>query len=237
MIFELRRLAELPYLDAKAEYIHESTPADILDSTAPVISIDDDNTLESLRDKLAALYENGTGGGFPIVGHSSSYHSGESPSTATAYGRDESLDRSGQHHVHGHTAPRSSQHRTMGPVRMYGYIASKELEHGLASAGLGAPMAATSSLSSALATATAAGSTLCTFRVASALRNGSGTTTNLTALHSTAGTPAGIDLSWLVDSAPLTVSSRAPMELCHEVSQHALRDSILVCPRWGQRDN
>ncbi|GAA5899900.1 hypothetical protein JCM6882_006997 [Rhodosporidiobolus microsporus] len=60
-------VADLPYLDAKTEYIHESTPSDILDSDAPTISLDVDNTVGSLRAQLAALYTAGTASGFPIV--------------------------------------------------------------------------------------------------------------------------------------------------------------------------
>ena len=148
-------VAELPYLDAKNNPLHECTPADILDPSAPVISLDEDNTIESLREQLASLYEEGTGCGFPIVA------------------------------------------KEDGGLRMYGYVGSKELEHGLAQAGrLGG----------------AANDTPCTFRIANGVRHG------VSVEASRAQTPSGFDLSWLVDSAPISVSIRSPMELCHEVS-------------------
>lgn len=86
---------------------------------------------------------------------------------------------------------------------MFGYIGSKELEHGLSLArSQGLP-----------------DSTTCTFRVAQAARRG------LAADMSAAATPGvdvnaeseAFDLSWLTDQAPLTVSARSPMELIHEV--------------------
>ncbi|SCZ90228.1 BZ3500_MvSof-1268-A1-R1_Chr1-3g01854 [Microbotryum saponariae] len=147
-------LNDLPYLDAKLEYIHESTPGDILASDTPVISLDEDNTFGSLRSKLASLYEQGVGGGFPIV--------------ASEEG---------------------------GGQRMYGYLASKELEFGLVR----------SSLTFSSPT------TPCTFRVASASRQG------ISLQASRVATPAGCDFSWLVDMAPITVSLRSPMELVHEL--------------------
>ncbi|ORY75039.1 chloride channel [Leucosporidium creatinivorum] len=148
-------IADLPYLDAKLEYIHASTPGDILDARAPIISLDSPNTIDSLRAKLASLYSDGTGCGFPIVAQEEG-----------------------------------------GGLRMYGYLASKELEHGLAQATrLGGVK----------------GETPCTFRTASAVRMGVSTE------QSRAQTPSGYDLSWLVDSAPIAVSLRSPMELCHEM--------------------
>lgn len=59
--------ARLPYLDIKEEHVHDLNVADIVDSTAPVISLDDDNTFDSLYAKLAELYADGTAGGFPLV--------------------------------------------------------------------------------------------------------------------------------------------------------------------------
>lgn len=145
----LRRLSELPYLDAKTEYVHESSPADILDSEALVITLSDDNTTRSLLEKLATLYDKG-GGGFPIVA------------------------------------------KEEGGLRMHGYISSKELEHGLSNS-FGSP------------------STPCTFRTALALHRGTPIPNERYA------TPAGHDLSWLMDSAPITLNVNSPMELVHEV--------------------
>lgn len=158
-LFRTRRIADLPYLDAKMEYIHASSPGDILDAQAPTISLDSPNTIDSLRTKLAALYSDGTGCGFPIVAQEEG-----------------------------------------GGLRMYGYLASKELEHALAAKrGMGG----------------VPGETECSFRVAGALRAG------VSVEQSRAQTPTGYDLSWLVDSAPIAVSLRSPMELCHEVSSAA----------------
>lgn len=154
-------LADLPYLDAKLEYVHESTPLDILDSNAPVISLDEENTMQSLSGKLDELYREGTGCGFPIVG------------------------------------------KEEGGMRLYGYIGSKELEHGLSLAGR----------MGGAGGGGGAGDTPCTFRMASAVRMG------VSVEASRTQTPAeGCDFSWLVDSAPIAVSLRSPMELCHEVS-------------------
>ncbi|KWU43642.1 hypothetical protein RHOSPDRAFT_9120, partial [Rhodotorula sp. JG-1b] len=61
-------VADLPYLDAKAEYLHDASPIDILDAEAPRISLDEENTLASLHAKLTELYASGAAGGFPICG-------------------------------------------------------------------------------------------------------------------------------------------------------------------------
>ena len=61
-------VADLPYLDAKAEYLHDASPIDILDADAPRISLDEENTLASLHAKLTELYASGAAGGFPICG-------------------------------------------------------------------------------------------------------------------------------------------------------------------------
>ncbi|KAI5476133.1 voltage-gated chloride channel [Pseudohyphozyma bogoriensis] len=144
-------LSDLPYLEAKMEYVHESTPGEVLDDEAPFISLDEDNTVHSLRMKLARLYSDGSGGGFPIVGK----------------------DGEGS--------------------RVYGYIAAKELEHGLTSAGLSSP------------------NTPCTFRVSESIRSGQ-------PLPASRGTsPNGHDFSWLTDIAPVTVNVRSPMEYLHEM--------------------
>ncbi|GAA5832914.1 hypothetical protein JCM11251_000528 [Rhodosporidiobolus azoricus] len=158
-------VADLPYLDSKTEYIHDSTPADILDSEAPTISLDAENTVGSLRAQLAALYSSGTASGFPIVGLTH-----DEPS---AVGR-----------------------------RMYAYIASKELEHGLALASSrGLPDDAPISFRTAMAAA-------------------KGVPVGAMSYQSGAVTPVnggGMDFSYLTDSAPLTVSVRSPMELLHEM--------------------
>lgn len=86
---------------------------------------------------------------------------------------------------------------------MYGYLASKELEHGLALA---------------MRMGGVPGETECSFRVAGALKAG------VSVEQSRAQTPVGYDLSWLVDSAPIAVSLRSPMELCHEVRTSRFRE-------------
>ena len=148
--FRTRRVADLPYLDAKTEYIHESTPGDILDADAPTISLVEANTLASLHAKLAAMYASGTASGFALV------------------------------------APDGDD----GPERMYAYVASKELEHGIARArARGLPE-----------------TTRCGFGAAEAL-----------ARVDVVRGRSVVDLGWLVDQAPLTVNARSPMELLHEV--------------------
>lgn len=132
---------DLPYLDAKTQYVHELSPQDILDSNAPTISLNEPNTVRSLRKKLAKLYQDGSGGGFPIVA------------------------------------------QDQGGVRMWGYIAAKELEHGLGIAALSSP------------------NVPCTFRSCSALMAG------ISLPASRVSTPLGHDLSWLVNmSAPFSSS-------------------------------
>ncbi|GAA5887484.1 hypothetical protein JCM5296_002589 [Sporobolomyces johnsonii] len=184
-------VADLPYLDAKQEYIHASTPGDVLDADVPTISLDADNTVASLRRQLADLYTAGSASGFPIVAQEDA------------------------------SAP--------GQQRMYAYVASKELEHGLA-------LARARGL---------ADSTPCTFRVASALRLGGGgggqgaegARTGGSWLPSGAVTPSGaehgeVDLSWLVDSAPIVVNLRSPMELLHEMfSKLGVRYLVVVDER------
>lgn len=125
-----------------------------MDTDALTICLDDDNTLDSLRHKLARLYLECTGIGFPITG------------------RDEHAKE-----------------------RLYGYISSKELEHGLAAYSL-LPI-----------------ETPVTFQAAIAVRHGALPNRRQSRLS----TPAGCDLSWLIETAPLVVSDQAPMELCHEV--------------------
>ncbi|GAA5864466.1 hypothetical protein JCM3774_005137 [Rhodotorula dairenensis] len=170
-------VADLPYLDAKAEYLHDASPTDILDADAPRISLDEDNTLASLHNKLADLYASGAAGGFPICG---AIHTED-----------------GEGHDSG------------GGDRAYAYIASKELEHGLALAvAQGLP-----------------GDTPCSFRTAQAARRGLGAGAGRTSSvplsgfatpEVTAGEDA-FDLSWLTDQAPLAIRARSPMELVHEM--------------------
>lgn len=160
-------LADLPFLDAKTQYAFEGLPKDIMDARAPTISLDEDNTIESLTVKLAAIYDAG-GCGFPIV---ASVDSGR---------------------------------------RMFGYIAAKELEHGLAAASM-------HSLK-----------TPCTFRTALALSKGH----HIAASASHAPTPAGTDFSWLSDQAPIMCSSRTAMPAVHEFfSKLGVRYVIVVDER------
>lgn len=77
--------------------------------------------------------------------------------------------------------------------RMYGYISSKELEHGLAGAS-DLPL-----------------DSICTFATADAMRRG------VTIPASQISTPGGRDFSWLIEIAPIQVALRSPMELVHEV--------------------
>ncbi|GAA5980042.1 hypothetical protein JCM10908_001509 [Rhodotorula pacifica] len=78
-------VADLPYLDAKAEYLHDASPTDILDAEAPRISLDEENTLASLHAKLTELYASGAAGGFPICGAIYSEDEGHSGDRAYAY--------------------------------------------------------------------------------------------------------------------------------------------------------
>lgn len=193
-------VADLPYLDAKAEYIHSANPGEVVDAEVPFISLDATNTVGSLREQLVDLYQEGRASGFPILGRD-----------------DDAVERA------------SSR-------RMYGYIASKELEHGLA-------LARARGL---------ADDTLVTFAIARDLRAG-----RLTSSASGLGlsglvTPAvlrgertrargrqdvvddddndgrALDFSWLVDSAPIVVNVRSPMELLHEVSCTRAHMSSLI---------
>lgn len=167
--------ADLPYLDAKTEYIHATTPSEVLDSEVPYISLDTHNTVSSLRLKLVDLYQEGRASGFPIIAH-------------------------------------EDQHSSSSfEVRMYGYIASKELEHGLA-------LARARGLDD---------ETVVKFRIAEELRSGRHGGLGLSGMvtpaanevnNGTGDDDGEIDLSWLVDSAPIVVNIRSPMELLHEVS-------------------
>ncbi|GAA5823615.1 hypothetical protein JCM3770_000699 [Rhodotorula araucariae] len=174
-------VADLPYLDAKTEYIHDSTPGDILDADAPTISLAAHNTVGSLRAKLAALYAAGTASGFPLVAPDDGLGAGSGAS--------------GQ--------------------RMYAYLASKELEHGLA-------LARARGL---------ADDARCGFSGAEALAR--------VRVRPAAGDdadgprgPPGADLGWLTDQAPLTISARSPMELLHEMFvKLGIRYAIVVDER------
>ncbi|GJN91695.1 hypothetical protein Rhopal_004718-T1 [Rhodotorula paludigena] len=141
-------VADLPYLDAKTEYIHDSTPAEVLDASAPTISLASPNTLGSLRAKLAALYTASTASGFPIV------------------------------------APENHDADESASSRMYAYIASKELEHGLSLArAQGLP-----------------DHTRCTFRSAEVAWRGSAEHSREVSAH---GGEETVDFGWLTDQAPM----------------------------------
>lgn len=159
----LRRLSDLPYLDAKVDYVHESGPSDIMDMDAPTISLDKDNTVESLCIQLAKLYDEGSGGGFPIVA------------------------------------------KEDGGLRMYGYIAAKELEHGLASAAM------------------QPSSTPCTFRTAASLQSG------VPLPASRAATPSSVDFSWLIETCVSLSSSKYGTDIsqCTHRRQPAFADGAL----------
>jgi chloride channel 3/4/5 len=165
-------VADLPYLDAKAEYIHAATPSEVLDSEVPYISLDISNTVSSLRQQLIDLYQEGRASGFPILGQ--------------------------------------EEHPGSTSTRMYGYIASKELEHGLA-------LARTRGLSD---------ETVVSFKIAQDLRSGritgglglSGLLTPAAGGTHHEAEEGELDFSWLVDSAPIVVNVRSPMELLHEVN-------------------
>ncbi|GAA6058723.1 hypothetical protein JCM10212_003411 [Sporobolomyces blumeae] len=204
-------VADLPYLDAKAEYIHAATPFEVVDADAPFISLDDPNTVASLRQLLVELYHDGRAGGFPIVASD-----------------------------HGDPGQQEANELTMPPLRMYAYIASKELEHGLA-------LARARGL---------ADSTPVRFRIAEDLRDGtvrsgraggraagggalglSGMVTPLTAEDCHRGSTSDdgeidLDLGWLVDSAPIVVNVRSPMELLHEMfSKLGVRYLVVIDER------
>ncbi|GAA5907914.1 chloride channel protein [Sporobolomyces salmoneus] len=181
-------VADLPYLDAKAEYIHSATPAEVVDSEVPFISLDVPNTVSSLRQQLVELYQEGRASGFPILG------------------QDE-----------------TSRDSSAGS-RMYGYIASKELEHGLA-------LARARGLSD---------ETIVTFKIAQDLRSGRLTGgLGLSGLLTPEAMNGGehreeeeLDFSWLVDSAPIVVNIRSPMELLHEMfSKLGVRYLVVIDER------
>lgn len=68
MFAQTIELNELPFLDAKLEYLHAGvTVADVLDTEAPVISLAEDNTLGSLRDLLTNTESSALAGGFPVL--------------------------------------------------------------------------------------------------------------------------------------------------------------------------
>lgn len=78
---------------------------------------------------------------------------------------------------------------------MFGYLACKELEHGLSTASLSPE------------------GTPCTFKSASSVREGHG----VWMPPSRSGSPAGCDLSYLVDLAPVTINIHSSIVLVHEV--------------------
>ncbi|GAA5950393.1 hypothetical protein JCM3765_004530 [Sporobolomyces pararoseus] len=178
-------VADLPYLDAKAEYIHAATPSEVLDSEVPYISLDISNTVASLRQQLIDLYQEGRASGFPILGR--------------------------------------EEHPGSSSTRMYGYIASKELEHGLA-------LARTRGLSD---------DTVVTFKIAQDLRSGRATGLGMSGLLTPAASTGynengdgELDFGWLVDSAPIVVNVRSPMELLHEMfSKLGVRYLVVVDER------
>ncbi|GAA5977293.1 hypothetical protein JCM5350_002419 [Sporobolomyces pararoseus] len=178
-------VADLPYLDAKAEYIHAATPSEVLDSEVPHISLDISNTVTSLRQQLVDLYQEGRASGFPILGR--------------------------------------EEHPGSSSTRMYGYIASKELEHGLA-------LARTRGLPD---------HTVVNFKIAQDLRSGRAAGLGMSGLLTPAAGPGHsengeneLDFGWLVDSAPIVVNVRSPMELLHEMfSKLGVRYLVVVDER------
>lgn len=61
-------LNELPFLDAKLEYLHAGvTVADVVDRDAPTVSLAEDNSLGSLRSLLAETESTALAGGFPVL--------------------------------------------------------------------------------------------------------------------------------------------------------------------------
>lgn len=82
--------SDLPYLDAKSEYIHIAMPEDIMDEAAVVICVEDRLRVSQLRAKVEGLAYSSSAGGFPLV----------------------SRDEAGE--------------------RIVGYIGRGELEHGIA---------------------------------------------------------------------------------------------------------
>lgn len=142
---------QLPYLDPKEEHVLTGSVTDVVDTTAPVISLAYGNTAETLQEKLNSF--NGAVTGFPIV---------------------------------------SDEH---GSLQMKGYLGYDELERAL--------------LEHREKTAADVPPTPCSFRDTSAR-------VQLKFDHEETGgssSAGALDLGYLVDRAPMTVSSRAPLQL------------------------
>ncbi|KAN0061253.1 hypothetical protein ACQY0O_006099 [Thecaphora frezii] len=199
----------LPYLDSKAEYIWEGVNVtDAMDTDVEVISLDEENTVASLRAKLArlALGWGYTDGGFPIVTRKQ-VGTGANLGSASASASPVESPAESQR------PPRGGG----GGVKMVGYIAANELEH-------------------ALNVATASNGSgcdeqrlVCTFQhlpYVRAIHEGEAgirdsvlwrapPTMSATETGETAKRDEGNDLSLYVDKAPITVQVHSPLELVH----------------------
>ncbi|KNZ57872.1 uncharacterized protein VP01_2051g2 [Puccinia sorghi] len=61
-------LSELPYLDAKSEYLHYAKPEDIMDRNAEVIVLNEDLRASDLRQSIKNMLEGAQpGSGFPLI--------------------------------------------------------------------------------------------------------------------------------------------------------------------------
>ncbi|PLW15660.1 hypothetical protein PCANC_15090 [Puccinia coronata f. sp. avenae] len=146
-------LSELPYLDAKSEYLHYAKPEDIMDHDAEVIVLNGELRASDLRRSIKSMLEAPQlGSGFPLIVTSDN-----------------------------------------GDRRISGYVGLVELEHCLSAV---------------------EGDPICTFDGADpdVSHNGNDLST---------GSPANyeptIDLGYVVDHAPVTVSIQTPMEVIHEI--------------------
>lgn len=59
--------SQLPYLDAKVEVSHCARPVDVMDSDTPVIHLDEENTLASLKHKVIETEHSALAQGFPVL--------------------------------------------------------------------------------------------------------------------------------------------------------------------------
>lgn len=161
--------SDLPYLDAKSEYIHTAMPGDIMDQEALVICVEDELTVSELETRAGDLLRSSSGEGFPLV----------------------SRDEAGE--------------------RIVGYIGRAELEHGL-------ELIPNSLLSS---------DPVVVFEAEGELE---AEETDEEPISEERGGLRGrrrnndqdqdeqvVNLSHLVDHAPVAVSVKSPMELLHEI--------------------
>uniref|UniRef100_V5EIJ2 Chloride channel protein n=2 Tax=Kalmanozyma brasiliensis (strain GHG001) TaxID=1365824 RepID=V5EIJ2_KALBG len=191
----------LPYLDSKAEYIWNGVDVtDAMETEVEVISLDVDNTVQSLGEKLDRLASGSgyTDGGFPIVSRSTPIASSAVPPTPADLSA--SIGSMTDH------IPPTSGHEPSSAAPsahlMVGYIAASELEHALGRAARSNPE-------------TKPESTRVSFKnlpFVRAEREGAARVRD--SVLFTGSDP--LDLSRYVDKAPITVQIHSPLELVHQ---------------------